>query len=103
MITFAAGSAARICRVASSPLSTGIAMSIRITFGFSDFAISTASRPVFASPATKNSPSTSSSAHSPCRTIAWSSASSTVMRFGTFIGLAEFVGFEEIIFLFSPG
>ncbi len=81
MRTLVAGSALRICRVASRPLSSGIAMSMTTTPGRSFLVSCTAWRPVCASPTTSMSPSASSNARSPSRTIAWSSASRTVIGF----------------------
>src|SRR2546427_2223444 len=61
---------------ASTPLRRGITMSSTTTSGRSRVVSSTATWPSAASPTT-SSPRFSSSALSPCRTTAWSSASST--------------------------
>ena len=72
-------SAARMRRVASSPSSSGIRMSIRMTFGRHLAAWSTASRPLPASATTSMSVSPESSMRKPARTIDWSSATRTRM------------------------
>src|SRR6266404_1225212 len=68
-----------IRRVASKPLSSGMAMSMTTTSGRSCFAIWTAWRPFSASPTMAMSGSASKSTWNPCRTMAWSSASRTVI------------------------
>src|SRR5207247_2361154 len=68
-----------ICRVASSPLSEGIPMSMTITSGRKRLAICTAWRPLSASPTTFRSFSALSNVRMPCRTIVWSSANITVI------------------------
>src|SRR5713101_3533817 len=81
----AAGSFARMVRVASMPLMPGSAQSITITFGLSSSARRTASLPSLASPTTEIAGSSSSMRRKPLRTNAWSSTSRTVsltpMRF----------------------
>src|SRR3990172_2139406 len=79
--TLVVGTALRIRRVASRPLSSGIAMSMTTTAGRSALVSFTAWRPVSASPTTWMSPSDSRRARSPSRTTLWSSASSTVIGF----------------------
>ena len=66
-------------RVASSPSSSGIRMSIRITLGPRRVALSIASRPLLASPTTSMSGSCASSMRKPARTIDWSSATRTLI------------------------
>ena len=75
-------SAARIRRVASSPSSSGIRMSIRMTFGWKRAAWATASRPLLASATTSRSGSSASSSRNPARTIDWSSTTRTRMVIG---------------------
>src|ERR1041384_4619638 len=77
MSTLMSGSSLRIWRVASRPLSVGMAMSMSTTSGRSLRARPTAWRPVSASPTTAISCSASSNARKPRRTTVWSSASST--------------------------
>jgi hypothetical protein len=79
LLELAAGLAMSISRVAWRPLSTGMAMSMRMTSGWRIYAIFTASRPFRACPTTLKQPSFFNSAHIPCRTGAWSSAISTVI------------------------
>ena len=78
----AAGFAARISRVAWSPSTSGIRMSISTTFGSKRAAFSTASRPSPASATTSMSSSPPSSIRKPARTMDWSSATSTRMLTG---------------------
>ena len=66
-----------IRRVASSPSSSGIRMSIRITSGLVSWAWRIASWPVSASATTSMSPSASRITRKPVRTRVWSSASRT--------------------------
>ena len=75
--TRAAGSAARMRRVACRPSSSGIRMSIRTTVGWNRAALLTASSPFLASATTSMSSSPSSSNRKPARTIDWSSATRT--------------------------
>ena len=70
-------SAARMRRVAWSPSSSGMRMSIRTTVGSKRAALSTASSPLLASATTSMSSSPASSMRKPARTIDWSSATST--------------------------
>ena len=70
-------SAARMRRVASSPSSSGMRMSIRTTVGWKRAALSTASSPLLASATTSMSSSPESSMRKPARTIDWSSATRT--------------------------
>src|SRR5207302_4663115 len=90
MSTFDPGLSLVICRVASSPLSEGIPMSMTTTSGRRRWAICTAWRPLSASPTTSMSSSASSKARRPCRTTVWSSASITVifciLQFSCFVG-----------------
>ena len=70
-------SAERIRRVASSPSSSGMRMSIRTTVGSKRAAFSTASSPLLASATTSMSSSPPRSIRNPARTIDWSSATRT--------------------------
>src|SRR5688572_24694862 len=64
-------------RVASSPSSSGMRMSIKTTAGRKRAAFSTASSPLLASATTSMSGSPESSMRKPARTIDWSSATRT--------------------------
>jgi len=75
--------AATIVRVASIPSSSGMRMSIRITFGRKRAAFSTASTPFSASATTSTSPSRESSMRKPARTMDWSSTTRTRMLIGS--------------------
>src|SRR4029453_10008467 len=77
--TPARSSSAAIRRVASSPSSTGMRMSIRTTSGRAERARSTAAAPSPASPTTSMSPASSSNARNPARTRCWSSTSRTLI------------------------
>src|SRR6478736_119339 len=79
MMTREPGTSCVIWRVASRPLSCGIAMSMTMTCGCSFLASWRAWRPVSASPSTSMSDSTASSERRPWRTTVWSSARSTVI------------------------
>ena len=87
MSTLVAGTALSTWRVASRPLSSGMAMSINTTSGRSFLASATAWRPSCASPTTSRSSSSSSILRNPSRTIMWSSASRTVILFIIIQGL----------------
>src|SRR5579859_982160 len=78
-IVCVSGSAARIWRVASMPSSRGMLMSSTATVGRSCLARATASAPSDASPMTSMSGSPARMRLTPSRTIAWSSASSTLI------------------------
>src|SRR5215470_1505363 len=75
----ASGYFSLICRVASMPLSSGMAQSITVTRGRRLQASCTASWPSLASPTTEISSSSSSIRRKPRRTRAWSSTSRTVI------------------------
>src|SRR5947209_2723574 len=78
--TRARGWSLRSCRVASSPPSPGMAMSIRTTSGSSLRHSSTAAWPSAASPTTSTSGTLASNALMPSRRMPWSSAIRTRMR-----------------------
>ncbi len=65
--------------VAAMPSMTGILMSISTTSGAVFLATATASAPSAASPSTTRSGSESMSSRNPARTMAWSSATTTLM------------------------
>ena len=77
---------------ASNPLSTGISMSSRATSTSWSVTAATASRPLPAWATTQMSGSSSSSAASPARTNAWSSAITTEMVFMPAPPQFEFLG-----------
>src|ERR1700674_4256045 len=68
------GIASRIWRVACSPSNSGMLISTMATSGFSLFAFSTASRPLAASPMTRQPRRAQRSPRMPRRTRSWSSA-----------------------------
>src|SRR5438876_10375603 len=76
--TRVSGQRSTMRRVASTPSSSGIAMSMMTTSGRRRCASATASRPFPATPITCRSWPPSSKARRPSRTTAWSSASITV-------------------------
>ena len=73
----ASSSVARICRVAASPSSSGMRMSMSTTSGSKRAAFSIASSPLPASATTSMSSSAENSIRNPARTSDWSSATST--------------------------
>src|SRR5262245_59036686 len=75
--TRVSGQRSTMRRVDSTPSSSGMAMSMMTISGFWRSASATASRPLPATPTTCRSLPPSSSARSPSRTTAWSSASIT--------------------------
>src|SRR5690349_10160305 len=81
MMTRAEGISCTICRVASKPLSRGMAMSMTTTCGMNFLASWTAWRPVSASATTSMSGSAIRRERRPWRTKVWSSARRTVILF----------------------
>ena len=81
------GSAARICRVASSPLMPGRFTSIRTRSGASSDAIETESSPVSASPTTSKPSVASTTIRAAMRNGSWSSTMRTFTSMVLFLQL----------------